>query len=267
MSDWKAATARITLFSAVQAAAAPSAPSAMQLYKLVWRDDPENFQRQPNPLVSSIAQGNYGNMAVSCSTQPSRVDLTIAPPPQRPASSVDDMSVPLFRSATEVYQELERIIEILAGDGAGPMARVALSLQFLNLTRDYVEANKALMNVIPRHYGISVSDEEDVIFQVNRPYTTREVEAGNVPMNAVRRWSVHQIRMMILTVAAPGAAVSAASASSAPSQTKTYFAADVTLDINSRPIDLSLSGHRQSLLLREALSNAQQIQQSIYLSV
>src|SRR5712692_3580155 len=79
MNEWKALVGRISLFTAAPWSAAPS---ALDLYRNIWETEPDNFFKQPNPLMPSVAQGGIGNLTASCVIQQSRIDFNFQPAPQ-----------------------------------------------------------------------------------------------------------------------------------------------------------------------------------------
>ncbi len=157
---------------------------------------------------------------------------------------------------------LMRIINFLDGSFVlNHISRVALILQFLNLKPSHAEANKALTEVIPNRYGVTITDEEDFIFQINQPHMNREFQ--DIKMNFVTKWSVEQFQ--ILTISLPSGGVPAP----VLPQPKNAIAASVVFDNNNIPLTpvRALPGKEQSALLQEALDAAVQMQQEIGLNI
>jgi hypothetical protein len=263
MNEWKAAVGRITLFPTATVLSSP--PSALDLYKRVWGGDPDNFQRQANPLMPTVAQGKRGGITASCFVHPVRIDFNLTP--TSPPHEITQLSFPLIEDTTQLHTELARIMDDI-GQGlvSGSVVRVALNVQFLAMRPSPVEANKTLTSIIPSKYGVKITDEEDFIFQINRPYASREVRS--VKMNSLTKWSVD--RLQVFTMAIPmGGALGPAPAnitSGGNRQGAEYIAASVTIDNNNVPVD-AISSAQQSSLLHEALIAAAQTQQDIGLNI
>jgi hypothetical protein len=263
MNEWKAFFGRITLFPVVQLS---PLLSAIELYQRVWHGGPDTFQKQTNPLAPSVAQGTRGGMTVACLTHPSRIDFNLTPV-QSPPQELAQMSLPIIEDTSKLHAELMRIMDVIGKEVIlGSVVRVALNVQFLALKQSSEEANSTLMTVIPDQYGIRITDEKDFIFQINRPYTSREV--GEIKMNAVTKWSVDRLQVLTIAVPMSGTHLSASVEAALPKpQTKEFIAASVSFDINNVPSENQLSGSQQTPLLREALTTVAQTQQDIGLNV
>jgi hypothetical protein len=194
MDEWKALFGRITLFPAPETS--PSLPSADKLYVSIWGREADNYQRQSNALMPTVAQGKLDGVAAVCSVQPARIDFTLMP--LVPQNALATPSLDLIENASQLHSELMRIIEIIGKEGVScPSSRVAFSAQFLKSRESIAEANRSLTNVIPAQYRIQITDEEDFIFQINRPRVSRNVES--VKMNIITKWSVDQLQVMSLS--------------------------------------------------------------------
>jgi hypothetical protein len=198
MSDWKALVGRVTLFPATPLS---SSFSALTLFKDIWAGEPDNFQKPTNPLMPTIAQARRNGMSASCSVHAGRIDLSLDPSPnpgqiaQHPVAMIDDTVV--------FYRSLTQIINAIKGNIIpGLMARVALYLQFLKIGESFNEANKILTGVIPRTFGLTLSDEQDVIFQINKPRASTKVDS--IKLNTLTKWSVERIQVFTVNVPAPG---------------------------------------------------------------
>jgi hypothetical protein len=262
MSEWKASIGRITIFS-VPPFSSPM-PSALELFRIVWGGDPDNFQKQANPLVPSVAQGKRANLMAACIVQPARIDFSLTPPspPLNPATQV---SYPLIEDVTRFYGELLRVTDVIGQQTvSGSVVRVGANVQFLNLNPNFADANKELSKVIPEKYGVRISDEEDFVFQINCPYQSREV--GTFRMNSVTKWSVDRVGVLTfaLPMRGPGAVVP--TTAPAQSQTQMFIAASVVFDNNNVQTGAILSNRQQSLLLREALTVFSHTQQCVNLN-
>ncbi len=261
MNEWKSSGGRITMFPAEVSSHASH--SALELFKQVWSDEPSNFQKPANPLMPTVAQGKRGILAASCTVQPTRTDFTLTPSsPQEPIHG----SFPLIENTHLLHAELLRIMDAI-DQGVVPHSavRVALGVQFLALGPSSAEANRALTAVIPDRYGVRLTDEEDFIFQINRPYPSRNVEG--VKMNSLTKWSVDRLQVLTISLPAGGAATPAQASASARPQTETFIAASVNFDINNIPTERVLLSRQTSLLLHEALNALGQWQQAIGLKI
>ena len=259
MARWNPSAGRITLFSAPTS----RVPSALNLFQTVWRADPDGFQKQNNPLVPTIAQGRRGNLVFACIVQPGRIDLSLTPPPS-PAGTPDE-SYPVIEDDRELHNEMLRIAEVVAREQvAENVSRVAVSKNFLNLTENFVEANKELLTIMPAEYRPKLKDEEDFLFQVNRPYSSGRVP--NVTINVLIRWSVD--RLGIISIALPMRSpntVMAAPVSATP-ETKTFIGASVSFDLNNVPTERLLAPHEQAAIVDEALASITLVQPGVEVS-
>jgi hypothetical protein len=256
MKEWKASMGRITMLPAGPASSNPL--PVIEWYRRIWGSDPDGFQKQQNPFMPNLAHGKRGNIMASCSIHPTRIDFMLTPAID-PSPQVASVSLPLFEDAAPLTEELRKIAHLVGSTAsAGQVLRVALTIQYLAPNSDYSEANVALMSVIPAPYGVRFTSEEDVIFQINRPYLSREVEG--IKVNAVTKWSVD--RFQIQTIVSGGAAATISSGALMP-QTTNVIAASVVLDISSIAKDATLNPTQQSSLLREALASAARMQSEI----
>jgi len=251
MNEWKSSGGRISL---LPAAPVPSGlPSALDLYKQVWGDDPEGFQKPSNPLAASIAQGNRNDLSLSCVVQPTRVDLAISPLTsfQDPAEA----QFPLISEFGLLANELLRCIGAVGRNLVpGSIFRAAIALQLVRICPDFVEANRVLTSVIPRNYGVTITNEQDFVFQVNRPYST-EIEARPTIMNAVTKWSVDRLKIVTFGLSAQGPPTVAAMVTTHPA-TSEFISASMSIDNNNAPSETALSSAAQAAVLNKALASA-----------
>jgi hypothetical protein len=260
MNEWKSAGGRITLFPAQLSSAAPPL-SALELFKQVCKGDPDSFQKQANPLAPSVAQGKRGNLTAGCIAQPTRVDFTLTP--TSPEKEVHG-AFPLIEDTAVLHAELLRIMDVInEGVILTSLVRIALSVQFLALKPSSAEANTMLTAVIPNQYGVKLVDEEDFIFQINRPYPSRQVKG--IKMNSLVKWSVDRLQILTLALPAGGAAIGAQISTSATPQTEQFIAASVHFDVNNVPTQDPLQ--QPSSLLHEALVGVSEMQQAMGLKV
>jgi len=258
MNEWKAFQGRITLFPTMPPSSSP--PSALELYRQIWGGDPDSFQKQANVLAPAVAQGKRDGLIVNCVAQQARIDFGLMAAP----SQEMQMTVALIDRPIGFLDELKRIIDIFdKGSLSIAVSRVALNLQFLNLNPSHAEANKAVTKIIPDRYGVTVTNEEDFIFQINQPKTSRENK--DIGMNFITKWSVE--RFQILTISIPPSGVTMGAGMTSPSpQTETFNAASVLFDNNNIP-GRALTGKEQSALLHEALDAAVGMQREIGLNI
>jgi hypothetical protein len=258
MSEWKVFRCRISLFPAMP----PSSPlpSALELYRHIWDSDPDSFHKQDNALVPTRAKGKRGGLLVNCVVQPARIDFNITPPP----SKAPKKTVELIDDPSNLRGELIRIIDSFEKDYvANPVWRVALILHFLNPKPSYVEANRALTEAIPDLYGVTVTNEEEFIFQINRPHIDEKVP--DIRMNFIMKWSVDKLQTWTFSIPTGGVPVQAGMTPPV-SQPETVIAASVLFEKNNIPTR-ALSGKEQSTLLHEALDAAIVMQREIGLNI
>lgn len=256
MNEWKALGGRITLFPS----APPTSPlpSALELYPKVWGDEPDSFHKQQNALLPTVAQGRRHSIITNCFAHPTRIDLNLSPVPT--PSGTQEPELVFIEDTDQLYTELKGIIKVLAkGIISSSISRVALGLQFVAVKRDSLEANKTLIQTMPQQYRMKVTNEEEFIFQVNRPRKSSKVES--VKMNFVTKWSVENVQVVAMPVPAGGQPMPAA----APS-IKNFLIASVSFDNNNfatRP----LTPEEQSQLLDESLTEASVMQKSLGLNI
>jgi hypothetical protein len=144
------------------------------------------------------------------------------------------------------------------------MARVALYLQFLTISDNYVEANKVLSAVIPQKFGLTLSDEEDIVFQINLPRMSKKITS--VKLNVLTKWSVERIQVFTVTV--PPAGMPLQTIASVPQNIMQYITPTVVFD-NSTPPDKvpPLDAAQQADLLIEVLGIASEMQKENGLNI
>ena len=246
MNEWKALVGRITAFSATPS----QPPSAAILYRAIWESEPDSFQKQENPLLPSIAQGARDGMTASCSVVAGRADFNLTP--SRPLGP--EVGLSLFEDSNRLSEGLAQITDALGrGAYANGVSRVALYVQFLNPAPGYTEANKLLTKVIPDKYGVRLTTEEDVVFQINCPYASHQ--ANDLVMNSIVKWSLQKLQVVSFTITGLGPF---GPANQPTAQAKSYVAASVNFDINSRPTKAPLVSGQVAALLREALATVEQ---------
>jgi hypothetical protein len=259
MSDWKALVGRVTLFPA---SPSPS-PSALSIFSKIWGGDPDSFQRQTNALMPTIAQGKRKGMTVSCSVHPARIDLSLEP---AATTQMAAPSVAMIEDTTELQKQLLQIISVIGQSViSNPMARLAVYLQFLTIADDFVEANRKITNVVPKKYGVKITDEEDFVFQINRPQTSKQVPGTK--LNVLTKWSVDRIQ--VFTIAMPTPGVPMQPITMAAHNVKMFISPTVVLD-NSTPVEQQISSFnaaQQSALLMDAFALASEVQKDVGLNI
>lgn len=263
MDDWRAFVGRISLFPAMP----PSSPVpvALDVYRQIWGHDPNTFQRQENPLAPTVAQGRVGGLIVNCVGQQTRFDFNL----MGVAAQVSTMTLAMIDHPKELKDELTRIITFLEDEkpALDRIWHVALSLQFISLKENHAEANDALIKVIPSRYGVTLADEEGVVFQISVPRMSGE--SRDIRMNYITKWSVEVFQVLNITI--PAGAISAGSGPvPPPPRFNTFIAASVVFDSNNTTRTLPLrvlNGKEQSALLREALDEAMRKQREIGLNI
>lgn len=257
MNEWKPFLGRITFFPVMPGTS--QLPSSLELYKKIWGGDPDSFHKQPNPLSPEVAQGKRGNLMVNCMIHPIRIDfnLTAAPSPEQ------QMTLNLIDHPIELRHELKRIINYFDTSVSDLFSRVALNLQFLNLKPSTIEANKALTEVIPDRYGVTITDEEAFVFQINQPHKNSKFQ--NITMNFITKWSVEQFQVLTISIPPSGVPVQPLTLP----QPKTVIAASVLFDNNNAPPTpvRALTRDEQSALLQEVSENEAQKQLEIGLNI
>ena len=257
MSEWAALVARVTLFPLLSSS---PLPSALDLYRHVWSREPDNFQRQANPLMPSVAQGKAGSIVANCTAQRSRIDFNLAP------VAPTDGSLALISDVAEVRDGLSRIIEAIERDAISvPVVRAAIFLHFARLAATLWEANKLLLESMPTSYRMGVTDEEDFIFQVNKPLSL--AEDGSIHMNSVTKWSADRIQVFNLPVSMGGPAswpFGQAPMSFTPTE---FLIASVTFDHNNKPGHTPINSKQQVVLLTEGLNHAARVQREYGMNI
>jgi hypothetical protein len=251
VNKWCAASGRISLFPETPP---PVLPSAQDIYRKVWSEDPDVFQRPQNALSPGIARGKNHGLVLQCLIHPSRMDLDFRGLPEK-----DDPSLPLIADFNLLKNELNSIIStIRTGFVSVPIARIGLFYHFLNIQPDIAAANNTIMKVIPSSYAIKLNEEEDFIFQINRPKAV--ASEGNTVLNSVINWAIQRIQMMTIT------ATTGQNALAPQTESVILTAASITVDINNVPTTV-LDSARQAGLLDFGQTKAEEIQHELGLIV
>jgi hypothetical protein len=247
MGEWKPQLGRITFFPLVPAGT--ELQSALDLYKAIWRTDPDSFQKQPPglfPFAVSTAQGTIEGLGITCSVQPARIDFLFGPKP----TTVPSQSMPLVDRPESLRKEMSHLITISGESELNfPAVRLACAVQFASVASTTAEANQDMSSVLPAGYRLRLSDEEDFVLQINRPRQGKKIK-----MNYVTKWAVEKTQ--ILTFLNVGAA---ATAGSSLEQFVTEFVlASISIDNSSIPSTTLLSKEDIPTILAEALDGISQ---------
>jgi hypothetical protein len=201
-----------------------------------------------------------------CLAQPARADFTLTPRSSGRTAAQEEVLFPLIEDTGLLHSELLRIIDIIDQHAVlQSVVRVALGVQFLALKPSSAEANGVLTTHIPKQYGVRITDEEDFIFQINRPYPSRG--AAGIKMNFITKWSVDRLQILTFAVSVGSPTAASAQTPASGSQTAEFIAASVNFDINNVPTGAPLPNGRPASLLREALIAVAQMQQGIGLNI
>ncbi|HEY9158674.1 hypothetical protein [Candidatus Binatus sp.] len=160
------------------------------------------------------------------------------------------------------------IIDVIAkGTISNSVSRVAFGVQFITVKANVVEANRTLTTVLPDQYRMKITDEQDFIFQINRPHMSSKV--GNITMNFLTKWSMERLQVVSMEIPVGGAPIPTPGGTSfAPHDVKVkdFIAASVRFDNNNVPT-ISLTSGQQSSLLLEGLTAVEAAQRKIGLNI
>lgn len=250
ISKWKVFVARVTIFPSGPPLS-PS-PDAQVLYRHMWGADPDGFQKASNPLSPSISQGKKDGLAINCIVTPARIDFNVM------ASPIQPLELALIEEGGKVRSEMERMVTAIRQCAVPILAsRVALYIQAMIPTTGTVEANKLIAATSP----LKVSNEEEVVFQVNKRYRSSLLP---VDMNALIRWSAETLQIVALPMPMGAPEISGVSSEALRRE---IVAAIVSFDVNNRPTQNLLDAEKQSALLREALEFVSGKQREILLNI
>lgn len=262
MSSWKPLAGRVTFLSAFNMLT--SAPSSLDVFQSLWKTTPDNFRKSANPLLPSVAQGKNGEIQINCSIAAGRADINFSPV----IPSMDQDAAPTLRfieSPDQLHVCFEDVIEgVKSGALHLNAGRVAIEVHFVCLENDIPSANQSLVQTIPRPYQLNLSDEEDVIFQVNRFFVTKN---GN-RLNAVCNWSLVRFQLLNFSIAATlGQPVDVPS--SVFQTDVSLLGASLKLEVNNAILQSSpvLERADQAVILSEGLAKITTTQQEYGLNV
>jgi hypothetical protein len=244
---WGAVNARISLFPAIS----QPIPSALDLYKSIFRNDPESWQKGTNPLAASVAQGRTGDIGANCVVQATRIDFNLFP-----IAGAEPGRLYLIDDTPKLYELLRSIIrQIGEGTAQALVTRVATFLQLSCPTQTVIEANALLLATIPWKYRVELVDEEDFVFQINRPRPGRD--NPDLRMNFITKWSTDRFTLFSMHLPISGVPQFLLGGGSPTGTPSELFAASITFDNNNVPIANPLSFGQQATLLGDALNAAE----------
>jgi hypothetical protein len=214
--------------------------------------EPEEFHGQAaNPLMPSMAQGKLGDdLIVNCVNQHIRTDFSLLPLPSTASS------LAFIEDTTQLHGELSRIIRVI-GEGltSNPVSRVAVFVQFVMPAATLEEANKLLLTSMPQAYRMGVTNEEDFVFQVNRPIDLNNIDT-NIRMNIITKWSVEKIQVMAASRVDQYIPIS-----------QQFIMASLTFDHNNVPSITPISNDKQAALLTEGLSRVTNLRRDYNMNI
>ncbi len=245
MNEWKISDGHVVLFSLPGTLGARL--SALEYFKQVWGAEPEQFQKSTNPMMPSVAQARRNGIVIGCSMHQTRVDFNLTA--LAPSLSFAPSNILQIQDAKIFNSEMEQILQAINGaSGWGDFNRIALNVHIQNQQSNISEANKSLSEAIPEKYRLGITDEEDFILQINRPYMSTKV--NGVRVNTITKWSVDRFRILQLNFG-PGNTVGPQGSNQVP-MSKDLDVASISIDVNSLPTEKELPPTKQAELLREA---------------
>jgi hypothetical protein len=261
MSTWKPQFGRVTLFPSIPAGGQPS--TAAQLYNNIWKADPDSYQKTQVGTLAfapSIAQGAYRGLNASCSVQPLRIDITLAP---LQTELITD-AVPIIEDARLFHGELLHVCNVVADISLNvTINRVACAVQIGSGAPDFETANKLIMSALPERYRLALSDETDFILQINHPRNSTAL--AELRINLITKWSSERVQTITIDRWASQGAIGQAP-TGAP-MLKEYLVATVLFDHNNSPAPRVISTEEQSRVLIEAFSAVSDTQRDCNLAI
>jgi hypothetical protein len=115
---------------------------------------------------------------------------------------------------------------------------------------------------MPALYQMRITDEEDFIFQVNRPHLVSDIR-----MNCITKWSADRFQLFNMTVPIGAPVQWQIGQASMSLQPTDFFGASVTFDHNNAPVQAPLSRDQQVVLLTEGLSRAGRMQREYGMNI
>lgn len=231
----------------------------------IWGADPDNFQKSPAPIFPSQAQGTRGDLQATCLVHPTRIDFNLSPVTSQGISPQPTLQ--LIENTAQLHTELLRIANLFAdSDIPDAFIGVALFLQFVAPQPNFREANRTLLSIIPEQYRTRITDEEDFVFQINRPHTSSQVQG--VRMNFITKWSVERGKVVTFSLPTPGGTINAQQQMLMPISTD-FITPSISFDTNNSPYtpETSLTVKEQSLLLLEGFTRIEQYQHDFGLNI
>jgi hypothetical protein len=252
MDNWKPINGRISLLPS--AASGEIAKSALDLYQKVWNGKPDNYNSGQHGYGPAIAQGCFGGMNIICTTQSDRVDFVLNPASGAPPA------LSVIHDIDEFRASLLRIGSVI-GDGAVPsqIVRIACATRYVVPKETIKECNQALIAVVPDADRPMLSDEEDVVIRVNRPFQSRV--RPDVRLNRVVTWSTEQLVVLDGLAALPGISNLTTPA------TTTHLTASVQFEVNNTDGAIAFFAADTSALINEFFDEIVVYQEMIGLDI
>lgn len=245
---WKATAGRLTLFPTVEA----SKRSAKETFELVIGAEPSGYDGARQTAGISTARGTYEGFALTCTTQPLRIDFILSVLID-PNSFVPGV-LPLIEDAESLRVALNNLRDLIVSKSDSlPSTRVAFSMQLTSPVGTLQEGNALISKTVPEGYALPLADENEVIFQMNRPRQSERVPT--MRLNFLTRWSLDV--MKVLAIPASGqAGQTHSSHQSIGSLVTDFTVVNIALDNNTMPQTVALSSDELSAALHELLDNA-----------
>lgn len=243
----------------------PVASSPLEIYRSIWGEDPSSFQKSPHPLGIGMSQGDLGDLRVVCTTGLARIDLNFGPL-RRPEIEEAPTSFQLIEEAEQLHQAFAQVIKAIRQERLSIKAsRLAIATQFASIEEDVRSANQALTATIPDQYGVKLADEDDVIFQVNNPFESKQL--APTKLNLIQNWSVVRFQVVSVAVPTPIGNVGDQMGTVPVTEVGQQIGASVSFEVNNPPGSQVLSIPQQCELLNEGLERIGARQRELGLSV
>lgn len=241
---WHAATGRVTLFPTPQKVVL----SAEELFREAFGCAPEAYSTNTTSNTSN-AQGPHKDMAAVCSIQPARIDLGFIP--RAPDSSGPSSQLLLIEDPAQLKAELGALVDNLSAVLPRiPCTRVAIFIQLTRVVADTTEGNAAIRGTLPEGFALPLTDEDNVIFQMNRQSPSRV--SHQMRFNFITRWSLDNMKLLNVPVSRVG--VGDAASLGAESLVVDLIASNIVFDNNTVPSELVLDADQVTEILHELLN-------------
>jgi hypothetical protein len=250
MNVWKPSLGRVSLFRGLSSS---QPPSPLDIFQAIWSAQPDSFQRSPNPLAPSVANGNLGDVTVGCSVQANRLDLTLS---GTPASGIDEQpSIPVIRNGSAFADQITKILTAVRSGGLfDGVLRVAAVVQLGSPASGVREANQNIAATLPRTIRATLESEQDFVLQLNNARASWSTK--DVTLNQITKWSVEKLQVLTLGIS-PGQA-SQVDFSNPTMVSAEIITSSIAFDYNNAPLSLPIDASTQADLLQELFSQIYQ---------